>query len=626
MLKKLLLSAFLASALVAQLPAHAQPTRAPSQCPPVIDGGLVTFTFECLNDLTILVTSTQSLGWHYTLDSAFDGLNTGEVGTLYEIYGMAMREFPEEIWVVLNSNVPLAGHPLPTAQNGTIAHGDLFFDLSGLDFATASSLARLYGIRYSIANDSNAPQLGVYKNVRAVSVTSVNSGVTSLADYMQRVLNAGGVLGFGDLPPNQTYYAAPLSLNVIGQGDYLGPITFLTPDELTLAGFNAPQFLGTTTIAFKFAKNLVVDTCGVIGGNGTTCLDCQGVPCGGAQYDLCQVCGGNNSTCKDCQGIPNGSAVFDECNICGGDSSTCKDCKGEINGDAVYDICGVCGGNGTTCLGCDGVAKSGKVFDACGICGGDSSTCKDCLGVPNGGAKADACGVCNGASNTCLDCAGTPNGTAKVDACGICNGTVTDPTLCGKIEQCPSKKLDLCGVCDGTNACLDCAGVPNGGALVDCCGVCKGDGTSCLDKCKFYDLKSIKKKARRFMNVLHQSVRTYSTQELRCSKGKSARARVRLALARKIVERNTSTINTTITDTIKVCDTVFCTKQSLTSIRKSLRVNIKTLYNLSREAQYAAGKSCKAPRRTGKRVSRAEQSFHSANNTIDEVPSVACTN
>ena len=34
----------------------------------------------------------------------------------------------------------------------------------------------------------------------------------------------------------------------------------------------------------------------------------------------------------------------------------------------------------------------------------------------------DACGVCNGDNSTCLDCAGIPNGTAIIDACGVCNG------------------------------------------------------------------------------------------------------------------------------------------------------------------------------------------------------------
>jgi hypothetical protein len=36
-------------------------------------------------------------------------------------------------------------------------------------------------------------------------------------------------------------------------------------------------------------------------------------------------------------------------------------------------------------------------------------------------------------------------------------------------------------VCGGNNACVDCAGTPNGNAKPDRCGVCNGDGKSCLD-------------------------------------------------------------------------------------------------------------------------------------------------
>jgi hypothetical protein len=49
--------------------------------------------------------------------------------------------------------------------------------------------------------------------------------------------------------------------------------------------------------------------------------------------------------------------------------------------------------------------------------------------------------------------------------------------------------VDLCGVCNGDNSCLDCAGVPYGGASADRCGVCGGDGGSCLN-CLDTDISS----------------------------------------------------------------------------------------------------------------------------------------
>ena len=47
---------------------------------------------------------------------------------------------------------------------------------------------------------------------------------------------------------------------------------------------------------------LVADECGVIGGDNSSCLGCDGVANSGAVEDICGVCGGNNVTC--CFGFP----------------------------------------------------------------------------------------------------------------------------------------------------------------------------------------------------------------------------------------------------------------------------------------------------------------------------------
>jgi hypothetical protein len=52
----------------------------------------------------------------------------------------------------------------------------------------------------------------------------------------------------------------------------------------------------------------VVDICGVCGGNGTSCIGCNGVPFG-LKYDVCGVCGGNGSTCWS-------KCPFTSCVIC----------------------------------------------------------------------------------------------------------------------------------------------------------------------------------------------------------------------------------------------------------------------------------------------------------------------
>lgn len=58
-------------------------------------------------------------------------------------------------------------------------------------------------------------------------------------------------------------------------------------------------------------------------------------------YDACDVCGGDGSTCLDCAGVPNGPATYDVCDVCAGDGSTCVDCKNVPNGPSRYDVCDV---------------------------------------------------------------------------------------------------------------------------------------------------------------------------------------------------------------------------------------------------------------------------------------------
>jgi len=63
----------------------------------------------------------------------------------------------------------------------------------------------------------------------------------------------------------------------------------------------------------------VIDQCGICGGNGTSCIGCDGLLYG-KQYDICGVCGGNGSSC------------FDPCK----DYSSCADCA------ELPDQCGWC--------------------------------------------------------------------------------------------------------------------------------------------------------------------------------------------------------------------------------------------------------------------------------------------
>ena len=65
----------------------------------------------------------------------------------------------------------------------------------------------------------------------------------------------------------------------------------------------------------------------------------------------------------------------------------------------------------------------------------------------------DECNVCDGDNSSCSDCAGTPNGSALVDECGDCDTDIS-------------------------NDCVqDCAGVWGGTSVDEKCGICVGDDT-----------------------------------------------------------------------------------------------------------------------------------------------------
>jgi uncharacterized protein (TIGR02145 family) len=165
--------------------------------------------------------------------------------------------------------------------------------------------------------------------------------------------------------------------------------TFRTLAFVAFAVITAPLFSqGTCEIEGLF----VVDECGVLHGDNSTCLD------------DCGVINGDNSTCADDCGVPNG------------DNSTCLDACGVLNGDnsTCLDACGVPNGDNSTCL------------DDCGVLNGDNSTCADDCGVPNGDNSTclDDCGVLNGDNSTCADACGVPNGdnSTCLDDCGVLNG------------------------------------------------------------------------------------------------------------------------------------------------------------------------------------------------------------
>lgn len=238
------------------------------------DGVVSNVFLECLNDGTATVYNQSKVdekGWLYTSDSSKDGVDGYNIGgNKYEIYGSAIKETKDSIFVVLNSNMLLAGHNGTAARDGNIGWGDWFLNLSGTNFTTANANKNLFAVRFAGTNDSGATQVGLYGGVQAKSVTGENSGFGSLTAYQSHVNQYAGssAANLGDLAMNTSYFDQSKSLNSIASGTFLSNISYLNMDQLKAAGYNSSQFSGSQTIAFQFDKAAVCQA----GGN------CQDVP------------------------------------------------------------------------------------------------------------------------------------------------------------------------------------------------------------------------------------------------------------------------------------------------------------------------------------------------------------
>ncbi|MGL5082741.1 MAG: PEP-CTERM sorting domain-containing protein [Microcoleaceae cyanobacterium] len=158
---------------------------------------------------------TVGSDWNIVRDSFKDGTDgaIGGVGSpsLYEIFGIAVKENQGRVSVAINANIPLIGNRNSHAADGNIGFGDLFLNFSGKNFKDASAAGELFGVRFAGTNDSEAGKVGVYGNVQAKSVIQANSGWSSFSSYQGWVESDNkdktsgatgtkkGEVGFGDL-------------------------------------------------------------------------------------------------------------------------------------------------------------------------------------------------------------------------------------------------------------------------------------------------------------------------------------------------------------------------------------------------------------------------------------------
>lgn len=207
--------------------------------------------------------ATLSGDWYYSIDSFNDSTHGNYVGdTIYEIYGMAMKQTADEVIFAVNSHLPIEGIYSEYAEEN-VGWGDLLLNFTGQNLDTASATSQLWGIRWANNDDSGATQLGVYNNVSAKSV-AIENGLdlldASLQGYNNYVSNNGGTPSIGDLPADDPYFNPDRHIqNVIASGTRVGDVNVL--ENIDNLGLNFAQFgaTGNHTLAFTFDRSLLPD-------------------------------------------------------------------------------------------------------------------------------------------------------------------------------------------------------------------------------------------------------------------------------------------------------------------------------------------------------------------------------
>ncbi|OUL29238.1 exosortase [Nostoc sp. RF31YmG] len=210
-------------------------------------------------------------GWNYGIDAVGDGSG----GDTFDIKGMAIKDSGDKIYVALTGGMPLAGTTdsddyWNPGHSVHIGWSDLFFNLSGQDFQTASQNGQLVGVRF--ANYDNSLQTGVYTGVTAKSTTTQHGGYSNLKWYYDWGWGKTNTQGT-DLATTQDvynyYYKSAIAsnptqdntpiLNAIGSGTKVGNISMLGTQDLTNVGLDFSHFsaLGDYTIGFSLDKALI---------------------------------------------------------------------------------------------------------------------------------------------------------------------------------------------------------------------------------------------------------------------------------------------------------------------------------------------------------------------------------
>lgn len=195
-----------------------------------------------------------SSGWNYST-----GLKSnGSGGDAYALTGLAIKQDANNVYIAINGGTdPTTGTYNSGSTNNNINYGDMFFNFTGKDFATANAASRLFGIHFA-PNTSGATQMGLYSNVQAKSVTSTHNGYSSVQHYFNKGYGSQQTEGTDLNTQAKTiaYYGnngtGPI-YNVINTGTKVGNISPLTAAVLgTNLGLNFGQYGANSAYTFGF--------------------------------------------------------------------------------------------------------------------------------------------------------------------------------------------------------------------------------------------------------------------------------------------------------------------------------------------------------------------------------------
>ncbi len=203
-------------------------------------------------------------GWNYAIDSFNDSITGNNVGgTKYEIFGLALKQTEDKLFIAINANLPFGGTQSNYADDGHVGWGDLIFNFSGKNLSTASANSNLFGIRFASKNDSGVAASGVYSQVKAKTVAKANGiALDSLGEYNEWVKSNGKKPSIGDLGANDPYFNQATHVqNVIASGKKVGDINLLSAGNLSSLGLDFGHFgaNGSQTIGLSADRSLFPD-------------------------------------------------------------------------------------------------------------------------------------------------------------------------------------------------------------------------------------------------------------------------------------------------------------------------------------------------------------------------------